>query len=204
MAKSTNLSKNTLFLSACMLLNKGLLFVMIPFFSKWLSTEEFGIYDVYTTYISLLIPIITLACSDAVFRLSFDKDNIDGKSYYITNGGLIVFVNLSITLVIIGIFSHISCWVNAIPFLILLIAEVIDNFLQGYLRAIKKLNVYAITKSITVIFTSIAVTVLVRILDLGLNGIMYGYALGYLCGSCFAKIITRLWSYIRVRRIHFN
>lgn len=76
----TNLAKNTIMLSFCTILNKGLLFIMVPLFSRWLTAAEYGDYDVYATYITLLIPLITLSCSDAIFRLTVDKKNIDSKN----------------------------------------------------------------------------------------------------------------------------
>ena len=93
MAHGKNLFKNTLILSICTIVNKGLLFLMIPLFSRWLSVEEYGFYDVFATYVSLLIPIITLASSNAVFRLSVDKEDNKEKKFYISNGFYIVLFN---------------------------------------------------------------------------------------------------------------
>ena len=82
MSKNENrLAKNTVMLSICTLLNKGLLFLMVPLFSRWLTVEEYGNYDVLATYVSLLIPIITLASSNAVFRLTVDKNELDSKKF---------------------------------------------------------------------------------------------------------------------------
>ena len=46
-----NLAKNTILLGIGVLLAKGLQFVMIPFFSSWLSVDDYGIFDVLCTYV---------------------------------------------------------------------------------------------------------------------------------------------------------
>lgn len=200
----TNLAKNTIMLSFCTILNKGLLFIMVPLFSRWLTAAEYGDYDVYATYITLLIPLITLSCSDAIFRLTVDKKNVDSKKYYITNGLSIVLINLCISIILIFVIGKLIKWDVTVPFIVLLVGETFDNYLQGYLRAIKKLNIYAITKSVSVIATAIMVTLFVRFIGLGLNGIIYGYALGFLISSLFSIFITKWWKFIDRSLIEFK
>jgi O-antigen/teichoic acid export membrane protein len=191
----SNLAKNTILLSICTLLNKGLLFVMVPLFSRWLTVEEYGSYDVLATYVSLLIPIITLASSNAVFRLSVDKDELKFKKFYISNGFFIVTINLFLSVLIISFFSVTFVWRNNFAFVLLVIGEVLDNYFQGYLRAIKKLNIYALCKTATVVFTAIMVTLLVRVYSLGINGILLGYAFGFYISDIIIFFSTRYWKY---------
>ena len=169
---------------------------MVPLFSRWLTTAEYGDFDVYETYIALLIPLITLACSDAIFRLAVDKKDEESKKRYVTNGLGIVFVNLFISIVLIFIIGNIINWTVTLPFVILLVGETLDNYFQGFLRAIKKLSLYAIAKTISVVATSILVTLFVKQMELGLNGILYGYALGFITSSLFTIIVTKWWRYI--------
>lgn len=190
-----SLTKNTLMLSVSTLLNKGLLFVMVPLFSRWLTVEEYGSYDVLATYVSLLIPIVTLASSNAVFRLSAEHDEQSFKRFYISNGLLIIAINLIISIFIISVLSVLFGWKNYVAFLLLMTGEVLDNYFQGYLRAIKKLHIYALSRTITVVFSAIMVTFLVRILHLGLDGILLGYAFGFYISNIIIILITKYWNY---------
>lgn len=168
---------------------------MVPLFSRWLTVEEYGSYDVLATYVSLLIPIITLASSNAVFRLSVDKDELRLKKFYIFNGFFIVAVNLILSVIAISALSVFWGWGNYVAFILLMIAEVLDNYFQGYLRAIKKLNIYAWCKTVTVVFTAIMVTLLVRVFSLGLDGILLGYAFGFYISDIIIIFVTRYWKY---------
>lgn len=190
-----NLAKNTVILSVCTMLNKGLLFVMVPLFSRWLTIEEYGSFDVLATYVALLIPIVTLASSNAVFRLSVANDKIKFKTFYISNGFFIVAVNLILSVIVISILSMSFQWDNYVAFILLMAAEVLDNYFQGYLRAIKKLNIYGLCKTVTVVFTAVMVTVFVRIFKLGLDGILLGYAFGFYISDVIIILVTKYWKY---------
>lgn len=200
--KKTNLAKNTLLLSAGTLINKGLIFVMVPFFSRWLSPAEYGMFDVFSIYITLLIPFITMVCSDAVFRLSMNRDSGDEKAFYISNGLMIVVVNSVIAVLLLTVFKCLTGFQHFGGFLILLLSQTFDEYFRGFLRAIQKLNVYAFSKAAGTVAIAVFVTAFVRFADMGLDGILLGYALGYLATDLLVATATKFPRY--VSRQHFS
>lgn len=202
--KQTNLAKNTILLSIGTLMTKGINLLMIPLFSAWLSTEDYGYFDLFCTYVSLLIPFITLSSSDAIFRFSVEKEDKYEKSKYITNGLIINIINTMLVSIIIVFIYIITGWKYAIPFIILLISELFNNHLQGFMRAIKKLNVYSFSSFITTLSIAIFVTVFILKFNMGLLGIIYGYALGYFLGELVLMIITKYWTYLKFNLINIG
>ena len=111
MKENRELAKNTILLSIGTILNKGLQFIMIPFFSAWLSSEDYGTFDLLCTYVTLLIPIVTLASSNAVFRLSIEADETKKeKSKFITNGFVLDSINIGILSIIFILSSVLLKW----------------------------------------------------------------------------------------------
>lgn len=195
--KRSNLAKNTILLSIGTLLTKGINLLMIPLFSSWLSTEDYGTFDLFCTYVSLLIPFISLSSSDAIFRFSMDSEDKNEKSKYISAGFCICGINALIICGIIlcaGLYWH---WGYTVPFVALLITELFNNHLQGFMRAVKKLNIYSFASVITTIGIAIFVTLFVLIGQMGLTGIIYGYSCGYLIGEVVLILITKYWRYIK-------
>ncbi len=190
-----NLMKNTILLSIGVLLTKGLLFIMIPFFSSWLSIEEYGTFDVLCTYVTLCIPILSLASSDSLFRFSIDVDD-EEKKKYVTNGLILYLRNLALLSIVMIAIRIIFKWNLAIPFLLLAIGEVINDYFQGCLRGLKKLNIYSLGMAVTTVFIAILSTIFIKIANLGLLGIIYGYSLGYIIGNLFIIFIIKFWKYI--------
>lgn len=202
--KSDSLLKNTFLLSFGALLTKGLSFVLVPFFSRWLSTEEYGTFDLMGTYVSLLIPLITLACGEAIFRFSVDSDDESRKKAYVTNGLFILIGNLILAIAVAGTLNVILGIDLLIPFFLLLIGELLNNHLQAYLRAMRHLDIYSFGSAITTIGFGVFVFLFVRVLNLGLSGMMYGYAAGYLLGDLVLLAWSKYWRYISLKSISFR
>lgn len=188
----TNLMKNTIWLTIGTVISKGLLFVMLPLFSAWLSTEEYGAFDLLCTYVSLLIPVLTLATGEGMFRYSIESSQQERKQY-ITNGFGIVALNyilFAIILVIVNGFIRISyLW----AFLLLLMGELLKEYLSAYLRATKQLKIYSFSNAVSVILIALMVTIFVYILHWGVQGILLGYALGYIIGDFLILLAAKFF-----------
>lgn len=202
--KKTNLAKNTILLSIGTIMTKGINLLMIPLFSSWLSTEDYGTFDLLCTYVSLLIPFITMSSSDAIFRFSIEQDNPKEKIRYISTGFCINAVNSLLVCIVIGAIGIFKQWNMAIPFILLLLTELFNNHLQGFMRALKKLNVYSFASVLTTFGIAISVTVFVLGFNMGLKGIVYGYALGYFIGEIVLVFITKYWKYLVVSSVNMK
>ena len=66
--KYKKLGKNTLWMMVGNFASKLLSFFMVPLYTAYLSTADYGISDLMTTTISLLSPFLTLAASEGIIR----------------------------------------------------------------------------------------------------------------------------------------
>ena len=53
---------------------KILSFLLIPIYTSVLSAAEYGTYDIYSTTVSLTIPILTWNIADAIVRFSLEAN----------------------------------------------------------------------------------------------------------------------------------
>ncbi|WP_160561080.1 lipopolysaccharide biosynthesis protein [Parablautia muri] len=201
MKQENSFLKNTIWLTIGTILNKGLQFLAVLFFSRWLSTEEYGRFDLLYTYISLLIPLITLSTQEAVFRFSVNEGNEDIKCKNVSSAFLFDMVNyfvyLCIAFFIVGRINVILY----LAFSFYLIAELWSVYLRGFLRAIKRLDIYAFALVLQTMFMLCSVTAFVYKLHMGLIGILLGYAVGTFIGD-FILVIWGKWiKYFDVREI---
>lgn len=201
MTRRDSLAKNTLLLSIGAFLTKGLSFVMVPFFSRWLSTSDYGTYDLLATYVTLLLPIIGLASNEALFRFSMDTNDENEKKKYVSNCFAIFTINSFIFFLIMFFVRCYVGWDLALYFFVLAIGEVYNLHLRGYLRAIKRLDVYSFVNAITTVFIAFFTTIFVKLFGLGLRGMILGYGVGYLSGDVIIVIWTKYWKYLSFRII---
>ena len=200
--KNDNLLKNTVLLVTGTIINKGILFIAIPLFSRWLSTEEYGLFDVYTARVSLIIPVVTISIGDAVFRFAIDKESINKKAEFITNGLIIEICSLFLFAIAIIVFLH--SWELAFPFLCYAISEGISIFLLGFLRSLRKLDIYSFSSIFSTCFTFLFVYVFVKKLRLGLKGMLYGYAIGTMANNIVIMYVTKFCRYILFNKRKFK
>lgn len=199
MSSDNSFRKNTILLTLGILLNKGMQFFAIPFFSKWLSTGEYGRFDLYYTYVSLLLPIISLSTDDAIFRYCVETTDPDKKKTYITNALALNIFNLFIVMALIMLFVNKT--LVAIAFCVYLSGEVFSQYLRGYLRGIKRLDLYSSTMVINTFIMIIAVTILVYYHKLDVEGILFGYAIGTWGGNIIICLYSKLHQMISVMNL---
>lgn len=84
MNKYNKLAKNTCIFFVANFSSRVLTFLLVRFYTEFLSTQQFGIIDIINTTSSLSIPIITLCITEAVLRFSIDDSDNRGK--ILTNG----------------------------------------------------------------------------------------------------------------------
>lgn len=199
-----SLTKNTILLSIGTLMTKGLSFIMVPFFSRWLTAEDYGTFDLLCTYVTLLIPLIGLASNEACFRFSMDAKSREEKATYISNSLAIYTINTILLFAILLFCRTVVGWEMALYFFVLAVGEIYNMCLRGYLRAIKHLDIYSFVSAITTVFVAVFVTLFVKFGGMGLRGIILGYGFGYILGDMAIVVFTKYWSYLDRKKISYN
>lgn len=200
-ALKDNLVRNTLVLSSGNLLSKGIQFILVVFVSWWLSTEAYGTFDVLCTYVTLLLPVLSLSTGEAVFRFSASSETQEEQSRYVSNGFFLTACNFGICGVVIAFLSGIKVLSAglAVPFVLLLAAQLLNHYLQAFLRAVKKLTMYTVSNIVSTFMIALCSVLFVRVLGYGLEGLLYAYAAGYMAANILVIFSARFWRYIAFR-----
>ena len=61
MNREKKLARNSLIIGLGTAVSSGLSFLLVPIFSRWLTASDYGTYDLYNTYVSVLLPFLTLS-----------------------------------------------------------------------------------------------------------------------------------------------
>lgn len=181
---------------------KLLSFFLVPLYTNILTTAEYGIYDIFSTTTSLLIPILTLNVGDAiaVFLLKKEKDVscifITGIKYTAI-GSIIVFL-LSLINKIGGFIAVLEQYWYYLP---ILFAVSVNNInvteMARGLEKVKNLAIGGIISSMVMIATNILGLVYFH---LGLHGYFLATILGNAVQILYIFISCKLWRYIRAVR----
>ncbi len=86
-------------------------FVLIPFYTAVLTTEDFGTADLITTTVSLLLPIFTLLISETAIRFALDQTEDRAQIYSI---GLYSYVISNVVSIAVLVFGS-TLWQYRLP-----------------------------------------------------------------------------------------
>ena len=75
--------------------SKLLVFFLMPLYSAYLSTEQFGTVNLITNIVPLVGPVFTLQVTETIFRFLCTSKGEDEKKKYITNSFIIFLIGMS-------------------------------------------------------------------------------------------------------------
>lgn len=96
---SSGLLKQSALYSIFNVLNAAIPFLLIPFLSRALTPQEYGIITLYTTAISFLMPFMSLNLQGAITNKFYSNEKVD-TAKYIGNAIFVLIINMSFFLIV--------------------------------------------------------------------------------------------------------
>lgn len=189
--KYKDLAANTAIFTISSFGSKLLSFFLVPLYTFYLSTEDYGTADIIGTTATLLIFILTIDISDAVLRFAIERNHSQEK---ILSFGLKVqfsgaFV-LGIALFVLRVLNVIKWEKYCYIFLLLIfILNAVHQAFTNYLRAINKIKEVAVSGVLQTLVTIIFNIFCLVFLKLGLIGYLISGVAGFTISVlyCFFK-----------------
>ncbi|EIW14418.1 putative membrane protein [Lactiplantibacillus pentosus KCA1] len=177
--------------------SKMITFVMVPLYTRYLTTSQYGQSDVLSTIVSLLTPILTLSIIDAVFRFAIDKAS-DNRQV-LTNGIYISLISAVICLLLSPIIArfHYGIYVCVLTY-----ASAIESMFQQFARGIGRSKLYASTGILMTIVTVISNIIMIVLFGWGLNGYLASMLIAQIGGLLYLLIALKAWRYISFNNIN--
>lgn len=141
--KYKELINNTAIFALSNVLSKIVLALLLPLYTHILTTEEYGTAEIITTISQLLMPVCSLAISEAIYRFSMDKKEHCGevlKNGFIIAGMGSIFI-LCISLVL-GNYYIVAKW-NLLLFGIT-VTSLFRSILSLYTQAVGNSKLFSI------------------------------------------------------------
>ena len=93
MNRKNEFIKNTAILFIGKIATQFITFFLLPLYTNKLATKDYGTIDLIQTYISLLVPVLTLRLDSVVFRFLIDKrDNKDEIQEVVSNTSFLLIL----------------------------------------------------------------------------------------------------------------
>ena len=195
MDKYRKLFKNIGYFLAGNIGSKLLIFLLVPFYTHVLSTEEYGTADLISTTAFMLIPIVTLSITEAVFRFSMD-DGVNHKALFSNGIGMVCLGNL-ILLVTLPVFEQIeSLRVYVWLLFAMTFSDGLYNMAAQFVRGKGDTRLYAVGGVVQTVSLISFNLLFLLVFHKGVQGYITSMILSYVLALLFLMIFGRLFRYI--------
>lgn len=200
MSKKQELMKNTIIIFMGRVCTQLISFFLLPLYTSYLLTDEYGLVDLITTYVTLLVPIITLELEMSVFRYLVDARKSKNETKKILSNNFLVLL-ASLLIFSIGYVIVTCFWKFDFRWLILIdiiICTFSGNFLQ-ISRGLGKTLDYAISCIITGASTVLLNILFIVIFKLGAMGMILSMMLANGFGTLYLLLKLKLYKQINFK-----
>ena len=199
--KFKNILQNLFLFMISKFIPKAISFFLVPFYTLYLTTYEYGITDLINTTVSLLIPVLTLNIKDAVLRFTLDKNSQKNNIFSVFIH--IIFLDFLI-LFFFTIFELNTHLFNLNPIYLicfdamLIIHSIYDN-INSFCKGLEKVRIIVVSSIVNSIVTLCLNIVLISIFKMGIKGYFIANCLGFLISIIIITLKLKLYLYIKIK-----
>lgn len=200
-SREKSLAKNTLILTIGKISTQAISFFLLPLYTAYLSREDYGVVDLLSTLITLLLPILSLQMEQAIFRyMAENRKNQSKLQDIISTSFTFIFVQI---VIYTCIFCIVQLFIqNQYKWFLLsnLVAAVINFSLMQVLRGLGDNIGYAIAAFISSVVTILANVFLIVGCHWGATAMLTAAFTGNVSSIVYIFFRTKIWRYYNIRR----
>lgn len=190
--KYKDLSKNVILFTISTVGTKLITFLLVPLYTNYLSTEEYGIIDLVGTITSIALPVLTLSLESAVLRFCLDKryetDDVYSVSCFILLRAFVFNLILIAVFEIFGIFEQYNVFL--LFYFFMFFCTGIKDVLTSLYRGTDKLGVMVETSFLNAIVLCGLNILLLTVFQKGI--------VGYIFANVISSVVTIVWGCLRI------
>lgn len=202
MKQGKELVKNTIIIFIGKACTQFISLLLLPLYTAVLSQSDYGFVDLVTTYVTLIVPLITLQLETATFRFLIDaRNDEEQQSKIITNS----FFTCIFTSILV---SSVACIVNIffkVPYFAYIVALVfctlLSNFALQVARGKGKNIDYSVASTIIGVSTIILNLIFLLYFKMGVMGMLLAQTISNLIGYLYIWIKEKLYLNLSIKKV---
>ena len=171
--------------------SKLILFLLVPLYTRYLSTDEYGISELVFTISQIIVPIVSVMIFDGIMRFGLEKGA--NKNDVLAVGLFVLLFDCVISLLIIplsSLYDSISEWRWYLYWNVIL--YIAYNIELNYIKACDKNKEFALLSVLQTVFIATLNVVFLVVMKLGMKGYMLATNLSYLFSFIIAFLIGKV------------
>lgn len=176
-----------------------LTFFLLPLYTAYLTTEDFGLVDLFMSALPLMAPIFTLQVTETVFRFLYNEDSDKIRKRTITNSLLIFFFGILIFVVFYIPFILEFQMSYAIWFFLYFTVTCLGMFLQQLLRGLKRTIEYAVMGVMATLANAVLNVILIIHFSMGGESLLISSTGGSMVVATIIILRIKIWRLIDIK-----
>lgn len=201
MGREKTLFKNSLIYLIGNFGSKFLGILIIPLYTHYLNTEQFGYFDLVVSYITLLTPLVTFQITDALYRYLLDSKDSMESSNIITNSYTIMLLNLFILNLLLLILFQFVDFNYKYLFLIQLDTLILYTIWIQTARGLKQNFLYSVSGVIFTVVSLVSNLFFILVLEYKVNGLILSNIIAAAVTFIYVEYKLRLINYFKIKYI---
>lgn len=187
--RETHLIKNTLIFALGNFGSKILQIALVPFYTRVMTSSEYGVVDILQALVALLLPIISIAIYEAVFRYAMDKEY---DKYAVLSVGISINAIGNLIMVLLGI-GFMQIFDPTYVWLVIINTSMVAlwTLFSQYTKAIGKSLLYSVNNIVLTAAVLIFNILFLTIFRWGIEGYMLGYILANFVATVMLIIVLK-------------
>lgn len=205
MNKKKQLAKNTIIIFFGKVCTQLISFFLLPLYTSYLITSEYGLVDLIQTYVTLFVPIITLELEMSIFRFLIDsRGKVKEEKKLISNNFFVLLISLSLfTLLFLLVTTFVKVPLRFIILIDIIVCVLSGNFLQ-ISRGVGQIMDFSISCILTGITTVTSNIILICFCGMQAEGMIISMALANAVCSIYLFIRLKLYKKINFKLVDFK
>lgn len=181
--------------------SKILSFLLVPFYTYFLTKKELGEYDLLLTTISLFAPLVSLQISDAAYRWLIDKEYISEveKAKVVTNSIIALFIGYLTFSVGFYIYIFFNNFQYHTYFIVLIFLNCLLPLLQNILRGQGNTRQFAINGIVTTFLMVVFNIIFIYLLRWNVEGVFLANIVAYIIACSMILYKVKIIQYFRFK-----
>lgn len=202
MSRQKELARNTAVLTFGKICTQCISFLLLPLYTAVLETAEYGTFDLFITYGTLLLPLVNWQFDQGIFRFMLDcrSDKIAQKRLFSTvlTVNVIQSIVFAIILSIASVVFHIA---NGFFLILYVVFNVITALLLQFARGLGENKVYAMASFVSATTTITLNVVTLVIFEWALAGLFVATVVAQLFTIIYLCVVIKPWDYFSFKYI---
>lgn len=200
MSRQKDLARNTAILTVGKVCTQCISFFLLPLYTAILSAEDYGTFDLFVTYATLLLPLINWQLDQGLFRFMLDyRGNKDEQKKLFSTLLLSSTVQNTIYVVLFICIEPFLKIENAYFLLLYVVLQVYNALFLQFVRGLGYSIKYTIASFISASATTVLNVIALVFLRMGLQGLFVSTLTAQLLTLVYLVISSRSWEYFSLK-----